>query len=465
MPFCKDCGNLIVETDIFCENCGSKIRITANSNKETDVSAIDQSYIKRDSREVVNDYLSKVSQPQTVCDNLSMWNSYIKSIKNFRDFRGKATRKEFLSFVLFNFIISIVLAVTCIMISFTLKSYNHLFIARTAGYVSFSFIISTSYMYWFYLFTGIYKLDLQSFTYLVYSLFIFLTTITLCIRRLNDAGLSRWNLLWGFVPVFNLTMFPYLMLKKKSFSENLTETINLTPKRFIFSAIIILIFFASITGIILYFSKDDPMKHVYTMPLPKLQDDWKRISIKHIGSFDIPPTLEKQEGKFKFIMDVHKMILGLITGVKLPAGNIIFQPVGTNKKQAETYARIKFKTNPGSSNSQLTLETDPNSISRSRLDTIGEMMKKEMPDFLDVVDMEIIEWFPVDFISINGMSCIYWGYKYKSAYFEPVIVHHFRFFNYDYNHTLAISYRESERELWEKDFMRVLRSLRLNKRR
>ena len=70
MSFCKDCRNPIVETDIFCENCGSKILRTENSKKETELFTVDQSNINKDSQEVINDYLGKVSQPQTVCDNI-----------------------------------------------------------------------------------------------------------------------------------------------------------------------------------------------------------------------------------------------------------------------------------------------------------------------------------------------------------------------------------------------------------
>ena len=64
MAFCKDCGHSIVETDKFCENCGSKTRRAENCYNEVDNNTVDQSHVEKDSREVINYYLDKVSQPQ-----------------------------------------------------------------------------------------------------------------------------------------------------------------------------------------------------------------------------------------------------------------------------------------------------------------------------------------------------------------------------------------------------------------
>jgi len=47
-----------------------------------------------------------------------------------------------------------------------------------------------------------------------------------------------------------------------------------------------------------------------TIPLPTLPSGWERIFIKNVGSFDLPPTMEVQNGKYKEFIDELKKIKG-----------------------------------------------------------------------------------------------------------------------------------------------------------
>lgn len=82
-------------------------------------------------------------------------NWYLKVLKQYADFNGRARRKEYWMFILFNAIISIVLSV-----------------------------ISTEV-------NGI------------YSLAVFIPTLAVSIRRMHDAGKSGWYIL---IPIYNLIL-------------------------------------------------------------------------------------------------------------------------------------------------------------------------------------------------------------------------------------------------------------------
>ena len=85
-------------------------------------------------------------------------NWYLKCLKQYADFSGRARRTEYWMFVLFNVIISMVLAI----------------IDNFAG-------------------TG--------FLGLIYSLAVFIPGLAVCVRRLHDIGKSGWNYLIGLIPI------------------------------------------------------------------------------------------------------------------------------------------------------------------------------------------------------------------------------------------------------------------------
>ncbi len=84
---------------------------------------------------------------------------YIKALKNYTNFNGRATRAEFWYFVLVNFIISFIL--------------------------------------------NIIELSLFNTTYLatIYSLIVLIPSIALATRRLHDISKSGWWQLIGLIPI------------------------------------------------------------------------------------------------------------------------------------------------------------------------------------------------------------------------------------------------------------------------
>ncbi|NMC22966.1 MAG: DUF805 domain-containing protein [Serratia sp.] len=86
-------------------------------------------------------------------------NWYLKVLKNYTFFSGRAPRSEYWWFSMFNFLISIALSLI-------------------ASLLGDEYVISG-----------------------LYSLFIFLPGLAVTIRRIHDAGYSGW---WVLCPIFNL---------------------------------------------------------------------------------------------------------------------------------------------------------------------------------------------------------------------------------------------------------------------
>lgn len=91
-------------------------------------------------------------------------NWYIKVLKNFTDFQGRARRKEYWMFVLLNIVISIILGTIDMLLGFDMET----------GYGVLSGL---------------------------YSLFIIIPSIAVAVRRFHDTGRSGWWLLIGLVPI------------------------------------------------------------------------------------------------------------------------------------------------------------------------------------------------------------------------------------------------------------------------
>lgn len=94
-------------------------------------------------------------------------NWYIKVIRNFVNFKGRARRKEYWMFQLFNFLIAFSLGVVAGIVDLVSKSGN---------------------------------LWLDG-TNLAYTLFIFLPSLAVGVRRIHDIGRTGW---WVIVPVVGL---------------------------------------------------------------------------------------------------------------------------------------------------------------------------------------------------------------------------------------------------------------------
>lgn len=111
-------------------------------------------------------------------------NWYLEVLKKFADFSGRARRKEYWYFVLFNMIFSIVL-------SFFDGVFGSLNPETGVGLLS-----------------GI------------YALVVLIPSIAVGFRRLHDTGRSAWWLLIGFIPLIGIIVLLVFMVQDSQEGEN-----------------------------------------------------------------------------------------------------------------------------------------------------------------------------------------------------------------------------------------------------
>ena len=98
---------------------------------------------------------------------------FIKGFQQYADFKGRARRKEYWMFVLFNFIIS--------------------FVMSLLGLVVLSWI---------------------------YTVAVFIPSLAVCVRRLHDIGKSGWWLLISFIPLIGLIWLIVLFVQDSQAGSN-----------------------------------------------------------------------------------------------------------------------------------------------------------------------------------------------------------------------------------------------------
>ena len=106
-------------------------------------------------------------------------NWYIKVIKDFKNFSGRARRKEYWMFYLMNVIFGMIVAAVDMLIGFDRGLFS-----------------------------------------VVYSLFVLVPELSLTFRRLHDIDKSAWWLLLAFVPVVGAVVLLIFSLKEGTHGPN-----------------------------------------------------------------------------------------------------------------------------------------------------------------------------------------------------------------------------------------------------
>ncbi len=102
---------------------------------------------------------------------------YIDVLKNkYMDFDGRASRKDYWMFVLFNLIASIVVGIVGSVVGLNLPNHNN--------------VLSS-----------------------LYGLAVLLPSLAIAVRRLHDTGRSAWNLLWSLLPIIGwIVLFVFYVM-------------------------------------------------------------------------------------------------------------------------------------------------------------------------------------------------------------------------------------------------------------
>jgi uncharacterized membrane protein YhaH (DUF805 family) len=109
---------------------------------------------------------------------------FVKCMKQYADFGGRARRTEFWMFVLFNIIFSVIASL----------------IDRAIGFK-----------------IGAIQMGIIG---LIYSLAVLIPALAVSVRRLHDIGKSGWMVLINLIPLIGLIWFIVLMVKDSQPGEN-----------------------------------------------------------------------------------------------------------------------------------------------------------------------------------------------------------------------------------------------------
>lgn len=193
-------------------------------------------------------------------------------------------------------------------------------------------------------------------------------------------------------------------------------------------------------------------------PPPPLLTGWERIYIKNVGSFDLPPTMEVQKGKYREFVDEIKKIKGF------DASQLTAQQKGLNefgKEGFEKYARVMVETTFGSPGDFEKFNFNFTEITQADIAELNTIYKQQIQQSFLGTGLKLIEWYPLKIEKVNGVSCIHINYKRQLQDKPFVLVHIYYFHNNDRMHYLTLSYRLSEADYWKADFETILKSFRI----
>ncbi|HAH48461.1 DUF805 domain-containing protein [Gimesia sp.] len=121
-------------------------------------------------------------------------NWYLAVLKKYADFSGRARRKEYWMFILFNILISFVIGILGAIIG------------ETGGLITVSL-------------SGL------------YSLFIFIPSIAVTVRRLHDTNRTGWWILISLIPFFGaIILFIFMILDSDPNANAYGENPKLAPE-------------------------------------------------------------------------------------------------------------------------------------------------------------------------------------------------------------------------------------------
>ncbi len=201
---------------------------------------------------------------------------------------------------------------------------------------------------------------------------------------------------------------------------------------------------------------------ISTLCLVAMENGWRIVDLPSLGTFEIPKSMEVQQGKTKILQDKFYQEI-----VKLPVNQnrVVIQQGGANdfKKGAfKRYSRIIVETDIGRSGEYENIYTKI-LLSKSELQELNSIFRKQIKNEAvklinsnTKVKMKILSWQPVNIVNINGISMIHVNYT-RSINGKPsVVVHIYTVQNNDRLHRIIISYRITEASIWKKDLDEVI---------
>lgn len=208
-------------------------------------------------------------------------------------------------------------------------------------------------------------------------------------------------------------------------------------------------------------------KQLIEKPIPAPLEDpekgWKRIEMADIGSIDLAPELEIQGGEYKEFNAKLRDKMGQYLKVDFSQPKLTLQPKGVNEfneQSLKKYIRIMVETIPGNKG-DFDKITEQIKVSDNELSELNADLKSQIIQSFQGTALKLIEWYPTEIVKLNNMSAIKISYKRQLKDQPYVMVEIFRIQNSDRMHSLTVSYREQEKNLWLPIIKKIKESYRI----
>lgn len=198
------------------------------------------------------------------------------------------------------------------------------------------------------------------------------------------------------------------------------------------------------------------------------EKQWPTVSIPEICTFRIPPTLEIQKGTYKRLEENY--LLERLEIVTMP-NRVVCQQKGLNELDPEAlkrYCRFTIETVKEEIGKFSKLD-EPITLSDAELKELGDDYKIELQRTCTEltakgIDTRLLSFHGLRIVNLNGADSLVTSELRSVNGDSPTMGVTYRIQNNDCLHTITISYRESEGDLWTNDLKEVISSVRFKKR-
>lgn len=212
----------------------------------------------------------------------------------------------------------------------------------------------------------------------------------------------------------------------------------------------------------------DAKKHPPVTYDPVQYASWETVSVPGICTFQIPPTMELQAGKYREVMDQFRTHVLQVTD---SGSRVVAQQKGLNALDAAArsrYARVIVETHTASKGDFSTLG-DPLALSRAEVAEIDGAMKTAVEQEASQSTAagyrtELQSWGGTRVVRVNGVDCLLTEYSRSVNSAPPASVRLYKFMNNDRMHTVSVSYRTTESDLWAADLEKIVTTFQFTRR-
>jgi len=196
--------------------------------------------------------------------------------------------------------------------------------------------------------------------------------------------------------------------------------------------------------------------------LTSLINNWINVCIPNICIFEISPSFEIQEGFYK---EFNNTISEKVLEITHNSERVVLQPKGLNEfdeSALSNYCRFIIETEI--SDEPLFELTDSIVLTEDELIFFEEIIRSSIEDGMKQmrasgVDMKILEWNHLKISNLNNVDVFEFSYTRQLNQNPHVFVRIYKVFNRCKIHTITVSYRISEKKLWDEDLNKMLNSI------